>query len=141
MTLAPWGHERQQIVVLLPPNSHSYAFCSSVFPPDDGRLRIRKPEESRWPLYCIGQSLDRLVSLTPFSSAIELSQKEAPRQKLPYDPAGEIDDAPEKGEEVEEVSVGVNGDWFLLSSDHNMTDQRNGTSALTHQPRVPSVLG
>lgn len=107
MTLAPWGNERQKIVVLPPPNSHSYPICSSVFPPDDGRLRIRKPEESRWLLYCIGQSLDRLVqglvSLTPSSSAIELSQKEAPRKKLPYDPAGEIDDAPEKGEEVEEV--------------------------------------
>jgi hypothetical protein len=43
------------------------------------------------------------------------------RRELPHDLANEIEDAREKGEEVEEVSVGLDGDWFLR------TDGRHGT--------------
>ena len=35
------------------------------------------------------------------------------RRELPHDLANEMEDVREKGEEVEEVSIGVDGDWFL----------------------------
>ncbi|KAI0252133.1 hypothetical protein BJV78DRAFT_1205003 [Lactifluus subvellereus] len=48
---------------------------------------------------------------------------------LPHDLDGEINDAKQKGEEVEEVSIGLDGDWFLR------TDRRHACKTLHDQVR------
>jgi len=60
------------------------------------------------------------------------------RRVLPHDLADEMEDVRRKDEEVEEVSIGLDGDWFLRTS------ARQGTSPHTREPRVsiiPSALG
>ncbi|KAI0252135.1 hypothetical protein BJV78DRAFT_1281912 [Lactifluus subvellereus] len=46
---------------------------------------------------------------------------------VPRDLAGEIEDARQRGEEVEEVSIGLDGDWFLR------TDRRHACKTLHDQ--------
>jgi len=57
-----------------------------------------------------------------------------PRQGLPHDLAREIEDVRQKGEEVEEVSIGLDGDWFLRTNARHCTflshDSRRSLSAL-----------
>ena len=60
------------------------------------------------------------------------------RRELPYDLDRQMEDVRRKGEEVEEVSVGLNGDWFLR------TNCRHGTLLLIPKPRTPinpSIIG
>jgi hypothetical protein len=38
------------------------------------------------------------------------------RRGLPYDLVHEVEDIRRKGEEVEEVSIGLDGDWFLRTN-------------------------
>jgi hypothetical protein len=54
------------------------------------------------------------------------SGKARSRKGLPLDLAREIEDVRQKGEEVREVSTGLDGDWFLR------TDRRHGTSGPTN---------
>ena len=44
-----------------------------------------------------------------------------------------MEDVRQNGEEVEEVSIGLDGDWFLRTS------ARHGTSPHTREPRVPVI--
>jgi len=68
-----------------------------------------------------------VVSWRP--SQLPLCYEAGSRRELPHDLANEMEDVREKGEEVEEVSIGVDGDWFLR------TDARHGTSP--PRARVP----
>jgi len=68
-----------------------------------------------------------MVSWLP---SLRLSSHElGPRRELPHDLAREIECVREKGEEVEEVSVGLDGDWFLR------TNARHGASPHARAPR------
>ena len=58
-------------------------------------------------------------------------QGERCRQGLPHDLDREMEGIRRKGEEVEEVSIGLNGDWFLR------TDARHGTFPPISKPRTP----
>jgi hypothetical protein len=51
---------------------------------------------------------------------------------LPHDLDREIEDARRKGEKVEQLSTGLDGDWFLR------TDKRLGTFPPTPGPACPS---
>jgi hypothetical protein len=53
------------------------------------------------------------------------------RRGLPYDLDRQMEDVRGKGEEVEEVSIGLDGDWFLR------TDTRHGTFPPMTKPRTP----
>ena len=55
-----------------------------------------------------------------------------PRQQLPYDLDHEMQDVRQKGEEVKEVSIGLDGDWFLRTS------SRHGMSPPMYRPLHPS---
>jgi hypothetical protein len=57
------------------------------------------------------------------------------RRDLPHDLAHVLEDARHKGEEVQRVSIGLDGDWFLR------TDKRHCTSC-PHDPctRIPIKL-
>jgi hypothetical protein len=59
--------------------------------------------------------------------------KQRLRRELPHDLDREMEDVREKGEEVEEVSIGLDGDWFLR------TDSRHGTFPPTSDPAFPSL--
>jgi hypothetical protein len=52
---------------------------------------------------------------------------------LPYDLDHELEDVRRKGEEVEEVSIGLDADWFLR------TNARHGTFPSTPEPALPSI--
>ena len=51
-----------------------------------------------------------------------LPDEAGPRKQLPHDLDREMEDVRRKGEKVEEVSIGLDGDWFLR------TNARHGTS-------------
>ena len=74
-----------------------------------------------------------MVSRFPFhrSSGYEATR----RRGLPHDLAREMEDVRQKGEEVEEVSIGLDGDWFLLTNARHCTspshDARRSLSALS----------
>jgi hypothetical protein len=53
------------------------------------------------------------------------------RRGLPYDLDHEMEDIRRKGEEVEEVSIGLDGDWFLR------TNTRHGTFPPMSKPPTP----
>jgi hypothetical protein len=53
------------------------------------------------------------------------------RRGLPYDLDHQMEDIRRKGEEVEEVSIGLDGDWFLR------TNSRHGTFPPMSNPRTP----
>jgi hypothetical protein len=53
------------------------------------------------------------------------------RRGLPHDLDREMEDVRRKGEEVEEVSLGLDGDWFLR------TNTRHGTFPPMSKPRTP----
>jgi hypothetical protein len=53
------------------------------------------------------------------------------RQGLPYDLNREMEDVKRKGEEVEGLSIGLDGDWFLR------TNARHGTFSSMSKPRSP----
>ena len=55
------------------------------------------------------------------------------RRGLPYDLDREMEDIRRKGEEVEHVSIGLDGDWFLR------TNTRHGTFLLRPSPALPST--
>jgi len=57
--------------------------------------------------------------------------KQEPRRGLPHDLAHEMEDVRRKGEKVEEVAMGFDGDWFLR------TDKRHGTSPPALQRAMP----
>ena len=57
------------------------------------------------------------------------------RRGLPHDLDRQMEDVRRKGEEVEEVSIGLDGDWFLR------TDSRHGTFLpISKPPALPSIL-
>ncbi len=53
------------------------------------------------------------------------------RRGLPHDLDREVEDVRQKGEEVEEVSIGLDGDWFLR------TNNRHGMFPPMSKPRTP----
>jgi hypothetical protein len=53
------------------------------------------------------------------------------RRGLPHDLEREMEDIRRKGEEVEEVSIGLDGDWFLR------TNNRHGAFPPMSKPRTP----
>jgi hypothetical protein len=57
------------------------------------------------------------------------------RRGLPRDLAREMEDVRYKGEEVEEVSIGLDGDWFLRTNARHCTSPSHGAH------RSPSALG
>jgi hypothetical protein len=53
------------------------------------------------------------------------------RRELPHDLDREMEDVRRKGEEVEDVSIGLDGDWFLR------TNTRHGMFPPMSKPRTP----
>ena len=65
------------------------------------------------------------------ASHLVFSNEAICRRGLPHDLDREMEDIRSKGEEVEEVSIGLDGDWFLR------TDSRHGTFPPISKPRTP----
>jgi hypothetical protein len=101
-----------------------------------GRLRLRERWECCWLLHCIRPSHDGVVSQCRFS-LIVLCRSKRLRRGLPYDLDREMEDVRRKGEEVQEVSIGLDADWFLR------TNARHGTfsSLAIPEPALPWALG
>lgn len=59
------------------------------------------------------------------------SHEAGTRQELPHDLVREVEDVRRKGEKVEEVSIGLNGDWFLRSN------ARHGMLSSHARPHIP----
>lgn len=70
-----------------------------------------------------------MVSLLP--SYQSSSDETGTRQELPHDLVREVEDVQRKGEKVEEISIGLNGDWFLRSN------ARHGMFPHTREPHIP----
>lgn len=71
--------------------------------------------------------------VSQLSSYLEFESRRGLRRNLPYGLACEIEDARQKCEEVEKVSVGLDDDWFLR------TDARYGMSFPHASPAFPSL--
>ena len=122
---------RSSVTCDLGPNkSHLYAHYTPLFPSVHGCLYLREQWEW-WLLYCIRPSDDGVVSQSSFHSLF--CHKARIRRELPHDLDLVMEDARRKGEEVEEVSIGVDGDWFLR------TNARHGTLPPTPEPASPSI--
>jgi hypothetical protein len=61
------------------------------------------------------------------------SHKALSRQGLPRDLDREMEDVRRKGEEVQQLSTGLDGDWFLR------TDKRLGTFPPTPEFNAPAI--
>ena len=107
--------------------------CGSLIPSEDGRLFPSKQHAYRWLLYRIRPSLNGMVSHVPFTVLQGSCHDVRSRCELPRDLARQIEDTRLHGEEVKELSVGLDGDWFLR------TNIRRGRYSPTSNLVLPSI--
>jgi len=74
-----------------------------------------------------------MVSRVPFTFLQGSCHDVRSRCELPRDLARQIEDTRLNGEEVKEVSIGLDGDWFLR------TNIRRGMYSPTSNPVLPSI--
>lgn len=115
-----------QATILHPPLCPLLPLLSS----DHGRLHLRKQRVCWWLFYLGKSSRNGMVSQKSLPCLLSYHGARC-RRGLPHDLDREMEDIRRKGEEVEEVSIGLDGDWFLR------TNTRHGTFLLMSKPRTP----